>query len=85
MEEKFKLEGEIKALEKAKLVPYFAHIDFKNDKSFDKCYIGKRVTDYDDNIITVDWRASISLLYYDSNIGECKYLALEGIIKEIFF
>lgn len=44
----------------------------------------KGVTDYD-NIITVDWRASISLLYYDSNIGECGYLALEGIIKEIFF
>lgn len=41
----------------------------------------KGVTDYDDNIITVDWRASISLLYYDSNIGECEYLALEGIIK----
>lgn len=44
-------------------------------------YWKKGVTDYDDNIITVDWRASISLLYYDSNIGECKYLALEGIIK----
>ena len=41
----------------------------------------KGVTDYDDNIITVDWRATISSLYYDSNIGECKYLALEGIIK----
>ena len=45
----------------------------------------KGVTDYDDNIITVDWRASISLLYYDSNIGECEYLAPEGIIKGIFF
>lgn len=43
-------------------------------------YWKKGVTDYD-NIITVDWRAPISLLYYDSNIGECKYLALEGIIK----
>ena len=43
-------------------------------------YWKKGVTDYD-NIITVDWRASISLLYYDSNIGECEYLALEGIIK----
>lgn len=43
----------------------------------------KGVTD-DDNIITVDWRATISSLYYDSNIGECKYLALEGIIKGNF-
>ncbi len=82
LEEKFKLEGEIKTLEKAKLVPYFARIDFKNDKHFDKCYIGKKgVTDYDNNIITVDWRAPISSLYYDSNIGECEYLAPEGIIK----
>lgn len=82
LEEKFKLEGEIKALEKAKLVPYFARIDFKNGKHFDKCYIGKKgVTDYDNNIITVDWRAPISSLYYDSNIGECEYLAPEGIIK----
>lgn len=82
LEEKFKLEGEIKTLEKAKLVPYFARIDFKNDEHFDKCYIGKKgVTDYDNNIITVDWRAPISSLYYDSNIGECEYLAPEGIIK----
>lgn len=44
----------------------------------------KGVTDYDDNIITVDWRATISSLYYDSNIGECEYLALEGIIKGNF-
>lgn len=81
LEEKFKLEAEIKALEKAKLVPYFARIDFKNDKHFDKCYIGKKgVSDYDNNIITVDWRAPISSLYYDSNGGHCSYEAPEGTI-----
>ncbi len=81
LEEKFKLEAEIKALEKAKLVPYFARIDFKNDKHFDKCYIGKKgVSDYDNNIITVDWRAPISSLYYDSNVGHCSYEAPEGTI-----
>lgn len=81
LEEKFKLEAEIKALEKAKLVPYFARIDFKNDKHFDKCYIGKKgVSDYDNNIITVDWRAPISSLYYDSNVGYCSYEAPEGTI-----
>lgn len=81
LEEKFKLEAEIKALEKAKLVPYFARIYFKNDKHFDKCYIGKKgVSDYDNNIITVDWRAPISSLYYDSNVGHCSYEAPEGTI-----
>ena len=82
LEEKFKLENDIKSIEKAKLNPYFARIDFKSENHFDKCYIGKKgVTDYDNNVITVDWRAPISSLYYDSNIGECEYKAPEGIIK----
>ncbi len=82
LEEKFRLEAEINSIEKAKLNPYFARIDFKNKNHFDKCYIGKKgVSDYDNNVITVDWRAPISSLYYDSNIGDCEYIAPEGIIK----
>ena len=82
LEEKFRLENEINSIEKAKLNPYFARIDFESKSNFDKCYIGKKgVYDYDNNIITVDWRAPISSLYYDSNIGECEYKAPEGIIK----
>jgi len=82
LEEKFRLETEINSIEKAKRNPYFARIDFKNKNHFDKCYIGKKgVSDYDNNVITVDWRAPISSLYYDSNIGECEYIAPEGIIK----
>ena len=81
LEEKFKLENEIASLEKAKLKPYFARIDFKSDIN-DICYIGKKgVIDYDNNIITVDWRAPISSLYYDSNIGTAEYNAPEGIVK----
>lgn len=82
LEEKFKLENEINSIEKAKLNPYFARIDFESPNNFDRCYIGKKgVTDYDNNVITVDWRAPISSLYYDSNIGECEYKAPDGIIK----
>ena len=82
LEEKFRLENEINSIEKAKKNPYFARIDFKSKNNFDKCYIGKKgVSDYDNNVITVDWRAPISSLYYDSNIGECEYIAPEGIIK----
>ena len=82
LEEKFRLENEINSIEKAKKKPYFARIDFKSKNHFDKCYIGKKgIYDYDNNVITVDWRAPISSLYYDSNIGECEYKAPEGIIK----
>lgn len=82
LEEKFKLENSIKSIEKARKTPYFARIDFKSNEHFDKCYIGKRgVIDYDNNIITVDWRAPISSLYYDSNVGLCEYQAPDGVIK----
>lgn len=73
MDEKERLENKIKSVEKAKLNPYFGRIDFENGHT-DICYIGKLgVSDYDNNIITVDWRAPIATLYYDSNIGPCSY------------
>jgi len=82
LDEKFRLEKEIESLNKLKLNPYFARIDFKSNENFDKCYIGKKgVIDYDNNIITVDWRAPISSLYYDSNVGRTEYIAPDGIIK----
>ncbi len=64
--------------------PYFARIDFKrdNEKNLEKIYIGKvGVTDEDNNIVTVDWRAPISSIYYDSNIGRTKYIAPDGICE----
>lgn len=82
LEEKFKLENEIKSIEKAKQTPYFARIDFNSNSNKEKCYIGKLgVSDYDNNIITVDWRAPISSLYYDSNVGQCSYEAPDGTIN----
>lgn len=73
MDEKERLENKIKSVKKAKLNPYFGRIDFENGHT-DICYIGKLgVSDYDNNIITVDWRAPIATLYYDSNIGPCSY------------
>lgn len=82
LEEKFKLENEIKSIEKAKQIPYFARIDFNSNSNKEKCYIGKLgVSDYDNNIITVDWRAPISSLYYDSNVGKCLYEAPDGTIN----
>ena len=77
-------ENKLKVLENGFKKPYFARIDFtsNDDGKEEICYIGKvGVSDYDSNIITVDWRAPISSLYYDSNIGEVSYEAPEGTIK----
>lgn len=82
LEEKFRLESQISSIKRAKITPYFARIDFESKINKEKCYIGKLgVQDYDNNIITVDWRAPISSLYYDSNIGKCSYEAPDGIIE----
>lgn len=73
----------LKLLKKTEKKPYFARIDFKNksDGITEECYIGKvGVLDDDDNLVTVDWRAPISSLYYDSNVGKASYEAPEGII-----
>lgn len=64
--------------------PYFARIDFKEDDSgsCEELYIGKvGVIDEDNNNIVIDWRAPISSIYYDSNIGKTEYKAPAGIIK----
>lgn len=82
LEEKFKLEAQINSTERAKEKPYFARIDFESKNIKEKCYIGKLgVSDYDNNIITVDWRTPIASLYYDSNVGSCSYEAPGGIIE----
>ncbi|MBE5821139.1 MAG: DNA helicase [Clostridiales bacterium] len=74
----------LKNLETSKQKPYFARIDFKNNKeeNTEVCYIGKiGVISNDSKIVVVDWRAPISTLYYDSNIGNAEYIAPEGRIK----
>ena len=82
LEEKDKLLKKVNSIEKAKNKPYFARIDFESNNHYDKCYIGKiGVMDYDNKIITVDWRAPIANLYYDANIGICSYNSPGGIIE----
>ena len=78
-------EGHLKALMASKEKPYFARIDFAEDgiKS-EKYYIGKHgFDDENNNPVVIDWRAPISSLYYDSEVGECEYKAPSGIIKGI--
>lgn len=82
LEQKDKLLLKINSLERVYNNPYFARIDFESKNHFDRCYIGKvGVMDYDNNIITVDWRTPIASLYYDSNIGKCSYMSPGGLIE----
>ena len=74
----------LKSLKKNKDKPYFARIDFVSDdeKKEEEYYIGK-VGAFDENNkqIVIDWRAPISSLYYDGNIGNVSYNAPGGIIS----
>ncbi|MDD4706329.1 MAG: UvrD-helicase domain-containing protein [Bacilli bacterium] len=74
----------LKRLEKARNIPYFARIDFLQDDNNKtvKLYIGK-TSIYGDNqkLATIDWRAPICSLYYNSELGNVSYEAPVGTIK----
>lgn len=63
--------------------PYFARIDFlyEGEEEIEKIYIGRNsfLDEYGDMII-YDWRAPISSMYYDFEIGEASYEAPAGNI-----
>ncbi len=79
----YKHELKLKLIKRLYDKPYFARLDFTSDNNiYEKCYIGKvGVSDENSKIITVDWRAPVASMYYDSNLGEASYEAPEGIIK----
>ena len=71
----------IRLMRKSINKPYFARLDFARDgeEKVEKLYIGKvGVMDEDNNSITIDWRAPVSSMYYDSNVGRASYKAPEG-------
>jgi len=62
--------------ERASKKPYFGRIDFvdpDNDKRA-TYYIGKSVI-YEDpaDPVVIDWRAPVSSVYYEQNLGKCRY------------
>lgn len=62
--------------------PYFARVDFNSydDGKTNEIYIGKNGVMKDADIIITDWRAPISSLYYDAEVGKCSYETPTGII-----
>lgn len=73
----------ISNLEVAQDKPYFARIDFvsEEDGKISTIYIGKNGVMKDTDIIVTDWRAPISSLYYDAEVGKCGYEAPDGRIN----
>ncbi|MDD2376785.1 MAG: 3'-5' exonuclease [Clostridia bacterium] len=63
--------------------PYFARIDFTSqlDKNKIVLYIGKvGVMSENGDMIVTDWRAPISSIYYDGNLGDLSYKVDEDLI-----
>ena len=76
--------NKLKNLNNAVSVPYFARVDFKEDKqnNIQKIYIGKTGIFNDDyEVVVTDWRAPISSIYYDGQLGNVEYECPDGIIK----
>lgn len=76
--------NKLKNLNNAVSVPYFARVDFKEDKqnNIQKIYIGKTGIFNDDyKVVVTDWRAPISSIYYDGQLGNVEYECPDGIIK----
>lgn len=70
--------GVLQRLEKT---PYFARIDFEENhaKKPETIYIGLgSFTDNNDHFLIYDWRAPISSIYYDGNLGKVSYQTPDG-------
>lgn len=71
-------------IEKLLNTPYFARIDFQYDGEDDAepIYIGQfSFTDNDNQVLVYDWRAPISGMYYDYEVGRASYEAPVGTIE----
>lgn len=72
----YKKEFHLKTILASKEKPYFARLDFVDEECKKEIlYIGKNGFRKSDKIIITDWRAPVSSLYYDSEIGISNYVA----------
>lgn len=64
--------------------PYFGRMDFteNNDDKAEKFYIGiSNLINDDYDFLVYDWRAPVSSMFYEYEIGEANYKCPEGIIN----
>lgn len=72
----------LETLERLESRPYFARIDFKetDDTEEETIYIGlASFTDQPDHFLVYDWRAPISSIYYEGELGKVSYQAPDGV------
>lgn len=61
--------------------PFFGRIDYKNldERLYESIYIGKHGVQKDQtDIVVVDWRAPISTVYYENELGKGSYRIPDG-------
>ena len=69
----------IQSLEAAEDKPYFARVDYiTEDGENHTIYIGKNGVMQGTKPIVTDWRAPVSSLYYDNELGNCSYISPNG-------
>lgn len=79
----------VAALKKNKMAlekPYFGRVDYqdKEDKVSHTFYLGKNAVMKDTTeVLVVDWRASVSSIYYESQVGESSYQVPEQKRRDI--
>ncbi|GKQ42419.1 DNA helicase [Companilactobacillus sp. RD055328] len=74
----------LEVLKRLEKTPYFARLDFEEpgEGGRETVYIGMSSftdTDDEDNFLIYDWRAPISSIYYDGNLGEVEYETPDGM------
>jgi len=77
------LESQQKKLQKILRSPYFGRIDFRaaQEDAAKRYYIGTFSLITDDNRVMVyDWRAPISGMFYDDEIGEARFTTPGGVV-----
>ncbi|MDP4145419.1 MAG: RNA polymerase recycling motor HelD [Bacillota bacterium] len=70
--------------ERILLSPYFARMDFleNGEEKAEKCYIGiSNLINDNFDFLVYDWRAPISSMFYDYEIGEAEYICPEGTVE----
>jgi DNA helicase-2/ATP-dependent DNA helicase PcrA len=75
---------QITKFEKMLVTPYFGRVDFieEGENYEEKMYIGMAsIMDDNHNLLIYDWRAPISSMYYDYEIGKAEYQCPQCVVK----
>ncbi len=75
---------QVERLEKMMGAPYFGRVDFieQGEEEEEKIYIGMGgLINETNDLLIYDWRAPISSMYYDYELGKVQYTCPQGVVK----